>query len=95
MPLKLSVTIHCRIFSLGKVSGGDTIDRYFGISGGVPEQPAAEAAEGDKLIAGIREVSHSGGDLSALLGRIAQHNVSSGLDPDLLRALRQPRPKAE
>ena len=68
---------------LATTPGGEKLDQYFGISSGAPEQPAAEAAESDALIAGLQK----GGDLSALFGKISKHVSNSDIDPDALRAL--------
>jgi hypothetical protein len=80
--------------ALSKVPGGKQLDDFFGISSGVPQQPSAEAAEGERLIKGLKAVSEGGLDLSSLLGPIAKHTEEAELDPDLLRSLMQPRKKA-
>ena len=78
--------------ALSAISDGEQLDRYFGISSGIPEQPPEEAARSDELIARLREATKGPSeDLSSLLDDIARHTGSSGADPDALRALRRLR----
>jgi len=80
--------------ALSSVPGGDSLATYYGIGGGTPQQSPAEASGGEQILRGLHGVSDGTVDLSSLLGPIAEHNQNSGINPDLLRALRQPPKKA-
>ena len=81
--------------ALSTVAEGEMINRYFGITSGLPEQPPEEAQKGEEIVEQLRQVTDEKADLSQLLEKISHHNAASGLDPEALRALMRgakPRP---
>jgi hypothetical protein len=80
--------------ALSSIPGGDALATYYGIGGGAPQQSPAEAEACERILQGLQGVSDGTVDLSSLLEPIAEHNQNSGINPDLLRALRRPPKKA-
>lgn len=82
--------------ALAAIPGGAQLDRYFGVSSGVPEQPIAEGQESDALLKRLRDATQSPEvGLLSLLGDIGKHVDTSGADPDALRALMRRPGKAK
>ncbi|MCB0336697.1 MAG: hypothetical protein KDD62_10345 [Bdellovibrionales bacterium] len=81
--------------ALRSTPGGDCLAQYFGLGLDVPLQSAEEASRADDLMIELREATEQGGDLSDLLGRIADHANESPADADALRALMRSRKKID
>jgi hypothetical protein len=76
--------------ALESVPGGAEASSYFGIDGGVPKLSPLEAALAEQVLRGLQGVSAGDIDLLSILGTIQECNQASTIDPDILRALRQP-----
>jgi len=64
--------------------------RYFGLDGATPEQDPGEAQRSMELVDQLREECNKlDGDVSDVLGKIADHAGNSGFDTEILRALRK------
>lgn len=75
---------------LSNVIGGESLARYFGISGYEPEQPVSQALIAEKLIEELREVSKKNdgkSETANLLRKVSAHAGSSKVDPAALRRL--------
>jgi hypothetical protein len=73
--------------ALNAVPGGEAVDEYFGISGGVPNQSTLEAKESKEILQDILDFNGSERDFKRLYQRIVSFNEQSSVDPEVLRAL--------
>lgn len=81
--------------ALSKAPGGKQLDEYFGISGGVPKQSPAGVRESERCIEILETVHMERPYFSRPLDPMANQILPSKLDPELIRALTQPRKKAD
>ena len=74
--------------ALAAIPGGANLEEYFGTSGQVPQQPAAESRRSRAIIDRLRNVSAGRPcDMRQLFKDVSGHVAASGADPDTLRAL--------
>ena len=88
--------LHQRVTdTLARTPGGDSLDKFFGITTGKPEQSDEDRQNSDALIRELQAISNGESlDLTALVTGMSKHVADSAVDPDALRALMRSSKKA-
>ena len=73
--------------ALATIPKGNEVAEYFGLNGLPPQQTLAQAIESQKIIDELKDVAEGKSSIEAYAKKVASHNSTLDINPELLRAL--------